>query len=164
MCCYDRPGEENMKKRVFALGSSTLKVFSEQYNGYNKTDYASDFVNIPLTVVDDATVPTLTAGEQVNCTTDTAEVTFTSDEAGTYYYAVMEEGVTSPIVDTTGAGTACDTIQQTINITGLMAEAKDIYIIVKDAAGNVSETLACVHHSGICCVYAYGGSYTYTSN
>lgn len=35
-----------------AAGSYTLKVFSEQYNGDKKTDYASDFVNIPLTVTE----------------------------------------------------------------------------------------------------------------
>ena len=33
-----------------AAGSYTLKVFSEQYNGDKKTDYASNFVNIPLTI------------------------------------------------------------------------------------------------------------------
>lgn len=33
-----------------AAGSYILKVFSEQYNGDYQTDYASDFVNIPLTI------------------------------------------------------------------------------------------------------------------
>ena len=33
-----------------APGSYTLKVFSEQYNGDHKTDYASNFTNIALTV------------------------------------------------------------------------------------------------------------------
>ena len=33
-----------------APGSYTLKVFSEQYNGDRKTDYASNFTNIALTV------------------------------------------------------------------------------------------------------------------
>ena len=33
-----------------APGSYTLKVFSEQYNGDRKTDYASNFTNISLTV------------------------------------------------------------------------------------------------------------------
>ena len=33
-----------------APGSYTLKVFSEQYNGDKKTDYASDFTDIALTV------------------------------------------------------------------------------------------------------------------
>ena len=34
----------------FAEGSYTLKVFNEQYNGDRKTDYASDFTDIALTV------------------------------------------------------------------------------------------------------------------
>ena len=34
----------------FAEGSYTLKIFNEQYNGDKKTDYASDFTDIALTV------------------------------------------------------------------------------------------------------------------
>ena len=34
----------------FAEGSYTLKIFNEQYNGDNKTDYASNFTDISLTV------------------------------------------------------------------------------------------------------------------
>ena len=34
-----------------ADGTYTLKVFSEQRNGYDQTDYASAFVSLPLTVV-----------------------------------------------------------------------------------------------------------------
>ena len=34
----------------FAEGSYTLKVFNEQYNGDRKTDYASDFTDISMTV------------------------------------------------------------------------------------------------------------------
>ena len=34
-----------------AAGSYTLKVFSEQYNGDKQTDYASDFIDINLTVL-----------------------------------------------------------------------------------------------------------------
>ena len=34
-----------------AAGSYTLKVFSEQYNGDKQTDYASDFIDIDLTVL-----------------------------------------------------------------------------------------------------------------
>lgn len=43
-----------------APGSYTLKVFSEQCNGDGKTDYASDFVNIPLTVTQNTTTHTVT--------------------------------------------------------------------------------------------------------
>ena len=124
-----------------AAGSYTLKIFNEQVNGDKKTDYASEFKNIDLTVsAADTTAPTLTAGV-VNRTGDTAAaVKFTSDEAGAYYYAVVDSGATAPTIVTTGAGTTCNTIEQTIAAT-LTAGAKDIYIVVKDAAGNVSNAL-----------------------
>ena len=67
---------------------------------------------------------------------------FTSDEAGEYYYAVVESGDTAPTIDTTVAGASCDTTEQTISLTNLSdTSAKDIYIVVKDAAGNVSQPL-----------------------
>ena len=124
-----------------AAGSYTLKIFNEQVNGNKKTDYASEFKDITITVsAADTTAPTLTAGV-ANRTGDTAAaVKFTSDEAGAYYYAVVDSGAAAPTIDTTGAGTACDTTEQTIAAT-LTAGAKDIYIVVKDAAGNVSNAL-----------------------
>ena len=58
-----------------APGSYTLKVFSEQYNGDRKTDYASNFTNIALT-----------AGKQVDeqfaLTLRLAPITLTSPAAG----------------------------------------------------------------------------------
>lgn len=90
----------------------------------------------------DTTAPVLTAGA-VNRTSDTeATVRFTSDEAGQYYYAVVEEGSDEPFIDTSGEGTACTAGETTItNPTGLSAGAKDIYVKVKDASGNVSGAL-----------------------
>ena len=124
-----------------AAGNYTLKVFSEQYNGDKMTDYASAFKDIPLTVTD-ATPPTLAAGDATRTGAATATVKFTSDEAGSYYYAVVESGATEPDVNTSGTGTPCDTTEQTISLDSLTgADAKDIYIVVKDAAGNVSEKL-----------------------
>ena len=92
--------------------------------------------------VNDVTAPTLTAGA-VNRTSDTAgTVKFTSDEAGQYYYSVVADGAAAPTIDTSGAGTACTTSETTItNPTGLTAGAKDIYIKVKDASGNVSDVI-----------------------
>jgi uncharacterized repeat protein (TIGR02543 family) len=85
----------------------------------------------------DTTAPVLTAGA-VSRTSDTAATAkFTSDEAGDYYYAVVADGTSQPTINTTGAGTACDTTEQTVGLT-LTAGAKDLYIVVKDAAGNVS--------------------------
>nr|MCR5722956.1 hypothetical protein [Lachnospiraceae bacterium] len=54
----------------------------------------------------DSTAPTLSAGS-VNRTSDTAAtISFTSDEAGVYYYAVVDDGEQAPNIDTDGAGTA----------------------------------------------------------
>ena len=115
-----------------ADGTYTLYVFSEQYNGDYKTDYASAFDTVTLTVVD-TIAPT---------SDTTATVKFTSSEAGTYYYAVVESGDTAPTIDTTGEGTSCISGEQTISLTSLSgAGAKDIYIVAKDAAGNVSQPL-----------------------
>jgi hypothetical protein len=90
----------------------------------------------------DKYAPNLTAGA-VNRTSDTeGTVKFTSDEAGSYYYAIVADGAGEPAIDTIGAGTACTTGETIItNPTGLTAGAKDIYIKVKDAAGNVSTGL-----------------------
>ena len=122
--------------------SYTLKVFSEQYNGDKMTDYAGNFVAISLTVTLDTVAPTLTEGTVSRTSDNEATVKFTSDEDGTYYYAVVESGETEPDIDTTGTGTACDTTEQTISLDSLTgAGAKDIYIVVKDAAGNVSDPL-----------------------
>ncbi|MDN0070142.1 S-layer homology domain-containing protein [Collinsella ihumii] len=130
-----------------AAGTYTLYVFSEQYNGGEQddtklTDYASAFETVALTVSSDTTAPTLTPGSATRNSDTTATVKFTSSEAGTYYYAVVESGDTAPTIDTTGEGTSCISGEQTISLTSLSgAGAKDIYIVAKDAAGNVSQSL-----------------------
>ncbi len=98
-------------------------------------------LSITINQAQDTTAPTLTAGSANRTGEATATVTFTSSEAGTYYYAVVERGATAPTIDTSGAGTACDTTEQTISLVNLTTGAKDIYIVVKDAAGNDSNKL-----------------------
>ena len=127
-----------------AKGEYTLKVFSEQYNGGENddtklTDYGSAFSDVALKI--DNTAPTLTAGEVTRTSDTSATVKFTSNEAGTYYYEVVEGGALGPTIDTTGTGTACDTSEQIITLDNLTAGAKDIYIAVKDGVGNVSQPL-----------------------
>ena len=125
---------------TLAEGTYTLNVFNEQCNGNYKTDYASAFETFTLTV--DITAPTLSAGSATRDSETTATVKFTSDETGTYYYAVAESGAETPDIDTTGTGTACVSGENTISLTSLSdAGAKDIYIVAKDAAGNVSQPL-----------------------
>ena len=123
-----------------------LNVFSEQYNGDYKTDYASAFDTVTLTVVD-TIAPTLTADSASRDSETDATVRFTSDEAGTYYYAVVESGDTAPTIDTTVAGTSCDTTEQTISLTNLSgAGAKDIYIVAKRRGGEC-QPAAKNHHT-----------------
>ncbi len=115
-------------------GTTTVLVTAE--DGSTTETYSVNF-----TVAEDKTPPELTAGE-VNRTSDTeAIVKFTSNEEGEYYYAVVADGAGEPVIDTGGTGTACDTTEQTISLDDLTAGCKDIYIKVKDAAGNVSESL-----------------------
>lgn len=125
---------------TLAEGTYTLNVFNEQCNGDYKTDYASAFETFTLTV--DITAPTLSAGSATRDSKTTATVKFTSDEAGTYYYEVVDSGAATPTIGTTEEGTACISGENTISLTTLSGTgAKDIYIIVKDAAENVSQPL-----------------------
>ena len=123
--------------------SDTVKlyVFNEQYNGDKKTDYASQLKEISRPTVD-TTAPTLSNGSATRDSEITATVKFTSDEAGEYYYAVVESGSDGPTIDTTGDGTTCISGTNTISISDLTdTAAKDIYIVAKDAAENESVKL-----------------------
>ena len=66
----------------------------------------------------------------------TATVKFTSSEAGTVYYSL----VSADAVDTSTAGTPMASGENTLNITGLTADAATVYIKAKDSSGNISES------------------------
>ena len=68
-----------------ADGSYTLNVFSEQYNGDYKTDYASAFDKVTLTVSSDTTKPTLTPGAITEGAGILATNANTSTAATVYY-------------------------------------------------------------------------------
>ncbi len=89
----------------------------------------------------DSTAPSLTAGRAVRQSVAESTVAFTSNESGAYYYGVVDDGADAPTVDTSGEGSPCGTTETTINLDSLSAGAKDIYIKVKDAAGNVSNAI-----------------------
>jgi hypothetical protein len=88
----------------------------------------------------DTTKPVLSAGSAVRSGSMTATVTFTSSEAGRYYYSAVAKGSSVPTISTLGSGTACAAGENTVTIYMTSGE-KDLYIKVKDAAGNVSDTL-----------------------
>ena len=116
-------------------GTSTFTVKAENNAGSDSEKYT-----INIAAKSDTTPPTLTAGT-VNRTSDTeATVTFTSDEAGTYFYKVVDSGAEAPTNIVSGTSTDMAIGENTINLTNLTAGAKDIYIVAKDAAGNVSDS------------------------
>lgn len=126
---------------VTLSGTTKLYVFNEQYNGDKMTDYASQLKEISSST-DDTTDPTLSNGSATRDSETDATVTFTSDEAGSYYYAVVDDGAAEPVITTTGPGTSCAIGENILSLTNLSGTgAKDIYIVAKDAAGNVSQSL-----------------------
>jgi uncharacterized protein YaiE (UPF0345 family) len=101
----------------------------------------------------DTTAPVLSGGSVSGLTSETgasAALTFTSDEAGVYYYLVLGAGETAPVASTIqgqvsaaakGTGNVT-TGQNTINVTGLNGgQNYTAYIIAADAAGNISNVL-----------------------
>ena len=126
--------------------------------GNNSEDYSDNFISdnsnytvkksgtgenqvVQLTVPDTVS-PVLTAGAAVRTGHTAGTVKFNSNESGSYYYKVVEAGAVEPVIDTEGDGVACTTSETTItDPLGLTAGAKDIYIKVKDASGNVSSAI-----------------------
>jgi hypothetical protein len=83
--------------------------------------------------------PTLTHGAADRVSDAEAAVTFSSDEAGTYYYAVTESGAGAPAIATDGEGWELVAGENTITLNNLVSKsAYDIHIRAKDAEGNVS--------------------------
>jgi hypothetical protein len=88
----------------------------------------------------DVTAPVVTPGVGIRTTDATGTASFSTNEAGDYYYLVVEEGDPAPSVAaiTSGTGTACGTGTTTISLTGLTPTGKDVYIVVIDPSGNIS--------------------------
>lgn len=85
--------------------------------------------------------PELTNGSAERTSDKEAIVKFTSGEAGTYYYAVVNKGATTPTVDTTKNGKNAVAGENVITLNNLTAGAREIYIIVKNAGGVESAAL-----------------------
>lgn len=85
--------------------------------------------------------PELSNGSAERTSDKEATVKFTSGEAGTYYYAVVNKGATTPTVDTTKNGKNAVAGENTITLNNLTAGAREIYIIVKNASGVESAVL-----------------------
>ncbi len=131
-------GENTISLTTLTAGAKDLYVKVKDGAGNVS---ASLKIDIPAYVPPDTTAPTLTAGVASRTSDATGSVKFTSDEAGTYYHAVVEAAAAEPALDTSGAGTAAIAGENTIDLAALTTGAKDVYVKVKDAAGNVSASL-----------------------
>lgn len=85
--------------------------------------------------------PTLSGGSATRTSDTAATVSFTSSAAGSYYYQVVNSGAAEPEISTTDSGTSASAGTNTISLTNLTAGTRDIYIVVKSAAGEVSDSL-----------------------
>ena len=120
------------------VGKYTLKVYSEQYNGDYRTDYASNFVELPISVTGtDETGPLASIESVKRISTTEAEVTFRSNEPGTYSYHLVESGKGFETTFGGGNGVIPNRKAQTIIVGGLRPrEGCDIYFAVVDQSGN----------------------------
>ena len=85
--------------------------------------------------------PTLSNGSATRASKTGAAVKFTSSEAGNYFYKVVEHGAAAPTVDTSKNGTSAVKGENTITLSNLTEDARDIYIVVVGAAGGESTAL-----------------------
>ena len=123
-------------------GTDKTVIITVTYEG--KTASAT-LTGISVNPPADIIPPTLSAGA-VNRTGDTqATIGFTTDEAGTAYYLVLESDSQAPTAEeirdsgtSLGAVTAGDVAGKAVELT---AGAKAIYVVVADAAGNNSDPL-----------------------
>ena len=114
-------------------GQQTFTVTAE--NGSTK-DYF-----IAITQPSVSGEPVLSNGNATRTSDTAATVTFTSSAAGSYYYKVVTSGAAEPDIDTSKSGNAAVAGSNTITLNNLTAGARDIYIVVKNAAGEVSNKL-----------------------
>ena len=120
------------------VGNYTLKVYSEQYNGDYRTDYAGNFVELPISVTGpDETGPLVRIESVKRISTTEAEVTFRSNEPGTYSYDLVESGKGFETTFGSGKGVIPNRKAQTIIVDGLRPrEGCDIYFRVVDQSDN----------------------------
>ena len=85
--------------------------------------------------------PTLSGGSATRSSKTAATVKFTSSEAGNYFYHVVDHGAAVPTVDTSKSGTSAVKGENTITLSNLTEDARDIYIVVKNASGGESAAL-----------------------
>ncbi|WP_312649896.1 dockerin type I domain-containing protein [Aminipila sp.] len=101
-------------------------------------DVAGNISDVQKVDLNDTVNPVISDSIAGRSSDTAAQITFTSSEAGSSYYVVVDDNQTAPVINTGGTGTACIKGANTIDISGLTAGAKDLYLQLKDKAGNLS--------------------------
>jgi len=130
--------------------SATYYVYarSAENENYNAGTASGASAGITTPPPPDTKPPALSNGSVIRLTNTQAQISFTTDEAGTAYYLVRDAGAAEPVSAqvkddgkllglggvTSGANTG-----KPVDIT--TSEARDIYVVVEDAAGNISAPL-----------------------
>ena len=147
---------------IFAAESSTMAVQEGEntlelsltdsaavtvyYAAKDKEGNASPIATVTVPAYEepaDTTPPTVsnTAGQRIG--KDTGSVTLKSDEAGTLYYVVGGEVPATADALIAGANEKKQPVSANeevkLDLTGLPADAVNVYLLVKDAAGNASQ-------------------------
>ena len=117
------------------ISPNSSKTFTVTAEDGSTKEYT---VEIKYTAPD---VPTLSDGSATRTSKTGATVKFTSNEAGMYFYKVVEHGAAAPTVDTSKNGTAAVKGENAITLSNLTEDARDIYIVVKNASGGESAAL-----------------------
>ena len=120
---------------------TTANTYSFTVTATNASGSDSKEYTIQIAAKSDTTPPTLTAGTVNRSSDKDATVTFNSNEAGTYFYNVVDSGASEPTDITSGTSYNLNSDTNTITLTDLTAGAKDIYIVAKDNANNESTAL-----------------------
>lgn len=80
--------------------------------------------------------PVLSNANVTRLDATSAQLSFDSSKAGTFYYVAVTSGATQPAINTSGAGVDIQAGSNTIKLTGLTADAMDIWFVAKEAASD----------------------------
>lgn len=137
----DASAAENMK---WSSGNVMCAISPNSQADFTVTAEDSSTANYVIKITYTAPAsskPMLSNGAATRTSDTAATVTFTSSAAGSYYYTVVNAGAAEPEIETTGSGTSASAGTNTISLTNLTAGARDIYIAVKSASGEISDNL-----------------------
>jgi len=135
------PGTDSSSFRYVSPGAvvhvpggsgSTYRAVNDMNQGDNKW--------YGLYIDDPDMAPSLSGGTVIRISDAEAFVNFNMDLDAAYYYVIVNDGDTPPVIDTTGPGEAGSAPGIGINFTTLTAGAKDLYVVAK-RNGNLSNTL-----------------------